>query len=95
VVRARVFNPPKPLDPTQFDQTSFRAQMLKERLFELTTEAKRRQDQIRLGVYTQPWGPTLANGSLWKKQTEPFRILFPIPQSQLDTNPLLTQNPGY
>jgi starch-binding outer membrane protein, SusD/RagB family len=24
-----------------------------------------------------------------------FRLLFPIPQSELDANQLLTQNPGY
>jgi hypothetical protein len=25
----------------------------------------------------------------------PFRILMPIPQNQIETNPLLKQNPGY
>ena len=25
----------------------------------------------------------------------PFRVLMPIPQTQMDANPLLVQNPGY
>ncbi len=38
-------------------------------------------------MYTMAWQ--------FKPATDPFRILMPIPQTQLDTNPLLTQNPGY
>jgi hypothetical protein len=30
-----------------------------------------------------------------KNQTEPYRILFPIPETQMQTNALLVQNPGY
>jgi len=86
-LRARVFTPPQPLAPGAFNQASFREQILKERLFELTAEAKRRQDLIRFGRFTQPWS--------FKEQREPYRILMPIPQTQLQTNPLLTQNPGY
>jgi len=62
--------------------------ILRERLFELNSEGKRRQDLIRHGQYTQAWqfksGPTAD-----------FRILMPIPQTQIDANPLITQNPGY
>jgi hypothetical protein len=94
-LRARAFDPPKPLNAASFNQASFRDQILKERLFELANEGKRRQDLIRHARFTQAWGPTLANGSLWKQPREPFRVLMPIPQSQLDTNPQLTQNPGY
>jgi hypothetical protein len=69
-------------------QAEARAAIFNERLFELTSEAKRRQDLIRAGQYTQ---------RAWfnKPTREPFRILMPIPQTQIDTNPLLTQNPGY
>lgn len=85
-VRARVFEPDEPLSAA-LTQATFRAQILNERLFELTAEAKRRQDLIRHNRFTLPWS--------FKEQREPYRILMPIPQSQLDTNPLLEQNPGY
>ena len=86
-IRARVFSPPKPLDAAAFTQASFRDQILKERLFELTAEGKRRQDLIRMGRYGDAWG--------FKAVSAPYRILLPIPQIQVDTNPMLKQNPGY
>jgi hypothetical protein len=86
-LRARVFTPPEPLNPGAFDQQSFRQHILDERLFELTAEAKRRQDLVRHGRFTAPWAFKAAGGA--------HLILMPIPQSQLDTNPLLEQNPGY
>lgn len=87
MLRERVFDPDEPLNAGAFTQTSFRDRILMERLFELTAEAKRRQDLVRHDQFTRAWA--------FKDQTEPFRILFPIPQRQLDTNPELTQNPGY
>jgi starch-binding outer membrane protein, SusD/RagB family len=70
------------------DQASFRTAMLRERLFEFTNEGKRRMDQIRHGTYTGTWfNKTTAD--------QPHRILLPIPQTQIDANPMLTQNPGY
>ncbi len=86
-LRARVFDPDKPLNAGNFTQATFRDRILLERLFELTAEAKRRQDLVRHDRFTLAWE--------FKPQTEPYKILFPIPQSQLDTNPELTQNPGY
>lgn len=80
-LRTRDFNPPKPLAAVN------RATILNERLFELTVEAKRRQDLIRFGQYTLAWG--------FKAATGPNVVLMPIPQPQLDANPLLSQNPGY
>jgi starch-binding outer membrane protein, SusD/RagB family len=87
-IRARVFNPPKPI-PAGVDQATLRTLIFNERLFELTGEGKRRQDQIRAGTFLLPW--TFKED----KSAEPYRILFPIPQTQIQTNPLLTQNPGY
>ena len=88
VIRARAYSPAAPLDPAAFDQTSFRAQILKERLLELTAEGKRRQDLIRMGQYTSgSWA--------FKSPTPAYKILMPIPQAQLETNLLLKQNPGY
>ena len=86
-LRARVFSPPKPLS-TGLTQAQARTAIFNERLFELTSEAKRRQDLIRAGQYTsRAWFD--------KPAVAAFRILMPIPQTQIDTNPLLTQNPGY
>lgn len=80
-LRARVFNPIKPLGVVDRDV------ILRERLFELVAEGKRRQDLIRHGKFTQAW--------TFKAQREPYRILLPIPQTQIDANPLLEQNSGY
>ena len=80
-LRARVFEPDKPLTTVDRDV------ILRERLLELTAEAKRRQDLIRHGRYTQAWSFKQAGG--------PRLVLMPIPQSQLDANPMLVQNPGY
>jgi starch-binding outer membrane protein, SusD/RagB family len=86
-IRARVFEPDKPIS-TGVSQAELRQLILNERLFELTSEAKRRQDLIRHEQFTQrPW--------FNKPTTAAFRILMPIPQTQIDTNPLLTQNAGY
>jgi len=60
----------------------------RERLFEFIGEAKRRQDMIRFGTYT-----TARQFNTTARA--PFRILMPIPQNQIETNPLLKQNPGY
>jgi len=80
-LRARVFEPDEPLAAIDRDV------LLQERLFELTAEAKRRQDLIRFGKYTDAWA--------FKQAGAPHLVLMPIPQSQLDANPELTQNSGY
>jgi hypothetical protein len=85
-VRARVFSPPKPT--TAGTQAQLRDAILKERLFEFTWEGKRRQDLIRANKFTQ--------GTWYAKTTSiPYKVLFPIPQTQIETNPQLKQNPGY
>lgn len=85
-IRSRVFNPPEPL-PLGMSQAAARDAILNERLFELTAEAKRRQDLIRHDKYLLPWSH--------KEQREPHRVIMPIPLAQLNANPLLVQNPGY
>ena len=67
--------------------------ILRERLFELAGEAKRRQDLIRISD-AGAVNPFIA-AYFEKEQSEPFRVFYPIPQAQLDANPALTQNPGY
>ncbi|MEP6549848.1 MAG: RagB/SusD family nutrient uptake outer membrane protein [Gemmatimonadales bacterium] len=87
-VRARVFSPAKPIVATT--QQQVRDAILNERLFELTAESKRRQDLIRLGAYQRPWAfKSVAS------QTQLYRVLMPIPEVQLGTNPKLAQNAGY
>ncbi|WNB17081.1 RagB/SusD family nutrient uptake outer membrane protein [Marivirga arenosa] len=62
-------------------------EMLAERGRELYIEFWRRQDQIRFGTFTDTWS--------YKDNTEEFRVLFPIPNLAISTNPNLQQNPGY
>jgi hypothetical protein len=69
--------------------------ILDERSRELLWEAHRRPDLIRFGRFT---GPTLwawKGGVQAGTATETFRNLYPLPASELTTNPNLTQNPGY
>ncbi|MDQ6768818.1 MAG: RagB/SusD family nutrient uptake outer membrane protein [Gemmatimonadota bacterium] len=86
--RARAFpTVPNPISPT-LSQSAFRDALLQERLFELMAEGKRRQDRIRMGRYNEAWGK-------FKPVSPAYKILFPIPQPQMDNNPLLVQNAGY
>jgi hypothetical protein len=87
LLRERVFEPDQPIDAADFTQATFRDRILLARLFELIIETKRRTDLVRHGKFTMPW--------TFKPQSEPFKILFPIPQRAMDTNPELVQNPGY
>lgn len=61
--------------------------ILNERGFELYWEGHRRTDLIRFGKFTQAWNE--------KPESQPFRVLFPIPQAAVDSNPDLEQNAGY
>ena len=58
-----------------------------ERGYELYWEGHRRQDMIRFGTFTSAYSE--------KPVTPETAKLFPIPQSALDVNPNLVQNPGY
>jgi hypothetical protein len=61
--------------------------LLDERGRELYWEGHRRQDLIRFGKFLDSWNEKPASG--------PERLLFPIPNQALATNPNLKQNPGY
>lgn len=70
--------------------------IIDERGRELNLEGHRRTDLIRFGKFTGgnylwPWKGGTANGS---SIPDTYK-LFPIPQSALDANTNLTQNPGY
>lgn len=69
--------------PTTIDLSG----MLDERGRELYWEGVRRIDQIRFGTWSGTWSN--------KTATDPTRVLFPIPQQALDSNPNLKQNAGY
>ncbi|MEM8598594.1 MAG: RagB/SusD family nutrient uptake outer membrane protein [Bacteroidota bacterium] len=75
------------LDAADFSQATLRDRILDERLYELMYEAKRRQDLVRWGQYDDEWQYKEASGD--------FRVLFPVPQLQIDANPFITQNIGY
>jgi len=61
--------------------------ILDERGREMAFEMARRRDLIRFGKFTDAWE--------FKDASESFRNLYPIPQTALDANPKLEQNPGY
>lgn len=100
-VRARAFSPAKPT--TAVTQAQVREAIYQERLFELLSESKRRQDLIRAGPlpggtvnrYLLPWSFKLLSTEAAGTVRPAYKILFPIPQTQIETNPLLKQNAGY
>lgn len=61
--------------------------MFNERGYELYWEQVRRSDMIRFGFYDE--------ARLFKSQTAASRRIYPIPQSAIDVNSSLEQNPGY
>lgn len=71
--------------PTKAD---FVNALVKERLLELGIEGHRRWELIRLGKYQE------VEASMGFK-IDDNHLLLPIPQSELDLNANLTQNPGY
>ncbi len=62
--------------------------MLDERGREMYWEGIRRTDQIRFETFTK---------TTWEQKTleDDNKVLFPIPQQAMDSNPNFTQNPGY
>jgi hypothetical protein len=63
------------------------ANILDERGRELYWEGIRRTDQVRFGTFDDVWQE--------KTSTNSNRVIFPVPQQALDSNPNLVQNPGY
>ncbi|MVM38397.1 RagB/SusD family nutrient uptake outer membrane protein [Spirosoma sp. HMF3257] len=64
-----------------------------ERRLELTFENTRRYDLIRTGRLLDA---VKAENSFARNATiQPFHVLMPIPQTDMDANPNLKQNPGY
>ena len=73
-------------------QDEMREKIIHERRMELAFEGHRWFDMIRLdhGNYAIQFLKSIGKSNVNKN-----RLLFPIPQTEMDANPLLTQNPGY
>jgi hypothetical protein len=93
-VRSKHFATPNPMLNT--GQAGVRTAIYNERLFELAGEAKRRQDMIRAGTFlNQRRMCSALIPACVKSAASAYKILFPIPQTQIESNSLLVQNPGY
>ncbi len=91
---SRVHNLRNPTPVTAATQAALRQAILDERLLEFAGEGKRRTDLVRHGQFLNQWSTTMLNGKV-SQTAKPYLILFPVPQTQIGSNPLLTQNPGY
>jgi starch-binding outer membrane protein, SusD/RagB family len=76
------------LNVSDFNQTSLREQILKEREWEFWAEIKEREDQIRHGVF-------ISRAQARGHNAKPHHVLFPIPQAEIDSNSEIVQNEGY
>ncbi len=83
VLRERAFD-----DATKLKASVTLDDIYLERRFELAWEGYGRQDQIRFGTF---------RGAIpgWKPESDANHELFPIPQTAINVNPNLEQNPGY
>ncbi|UOE47450.1 RagB/SusD family nutrient uptake outer membrane protein [Mucilaginibacter sp. SMC90] len=70
---------------------AFRDAILRERGWEFVGEGKRREDLIRQGKFLSL---ATARGISATNVTN-VKLLFPIPQTEIDANKLCVQNPGY
>ncbi len=68
---------------------AFRDAILRERGWEFMAEGKRREDLIRQGKFVSG---ALARGITTAK---PMHVVFPIPQVEVDANPMVVQTSGY
>lgn len=82
-VRARNFTKPSPIEDMTLDD------ILQERSKEFLWEGTYRTDLVRFGKFT-------TTRTQWKDyDSESYRNIFPIPLTELQSNPNLKQNPGY
>lgn len=89
IVRARAGLPGV---STTISKDEMRDKIIHERRMELAFEGHRWFDMIRIqnGEYALRF-----LHSIGKTNATLERLLFPIPQTEMDSNPLMTQNPGY
>lgn len=89
IVRARAGLPDV---PSGLSKDQMREKIIHERRMELAFEGHRWFDMIRIqnGEYALRFLRSIGKTNVTKE-----RLLFPIPQTEMDSNPLMTQNPGY
>lgn len=77
---------------SSISQSDMREAIIHERRMELAFEGHRWFDIIRIdnGNYAVNFLHSIGKNNVTKD-----RLLFPIPQTEMDANPLMTQNPGY
>ena len=67
-----------------------------ERRLELAFEGQRWFDLVRTGKAIEVMNAQKdANGVNLNYNVQPYQLIYPIPQTQIDLNSILTQNPGY
>ncbi len=76
------------------DQATLRQQIRDERVLELMFEGDRYMDLLRWGLIPDAITDELKS-NMGGSQYVPGREYLPIPQIEVDTNPLYPQNPGY
>ncbi len=78
--------------PSTISQSDMKEAIIHERRMELAFEGHRWFDLIRIdnGDYALRFFRSIGKTNVSKE-----RLLFPIPQTEIDANPLMTQNPGY
>ncbi|RZF58588.1 RagB/SusD family nutrient uptake outer membrane protein [Sphingobacterium corticibacterium] len=69
----------------------FREALFKERGWEFISEGKRREDLIRQGTFLS----SAIERGISSSVATADKLVFPIPQSEIDANKLCEQNPGY
>ena len=69
--------------------------VLDERAREMWWECGRRTDLIRFGMFTSGYNWQWKGGTKDGADTDAFRVVMPIPASELNSNSNLKQNAGY
>ena len=81
---------------TTLSQGDARLSVEQERQFELALEGQRWYDLLRNDRMVEVMRQHKdKNGKLLFPNLEEFHKLWPVPQTEKDSNPNLTQNPGY
>ncbi len=93
-VRRRAFGAhlttPSPYDVSGLGEGAFREAVRLERRRELFAEGLRRADLVRTGQLAER-----VKAENPSAQVQPFQVVFPVPQQELDRNANLQQTPGY
>jgi len=91
-VRSRVKLPAK----SSSDQNEVLDITANERRLELAFEGHRWFDLIRTGKALDVMNSQKdGQGNPLNYDVQPYQLIYPVPQEQIDLNPFLTQNPGY